>query len=318
MRTDIDFRSLIGPVVRKLLGEPNQHLSSKSTLRFGNHGSLAVEVAGEQQGTWFDYEHNEGGGLLALLLRQAGLEKAEALNWIHTECGADICGLSEWRWDRDSGRRTVATYDYRDASGKLLFEVVRYEPKDFRQRRPDGSGGRDWTVRDMELVPYHLPQLIETAHNPARSVYIVEGEKDVHTVEGLGLVAICNSGGAGPEPKADKNYNSKWPSAFGQYFVGRDVIILPDNDAVGEAHARAIAKALIGTAARIRIVNLPGLAHKQDVSDWMAAGGTLDQLIDLVALALDFNAEPPANPHSEPASNEGQQIWQGRVGRRDC
>src|SRR5262249_5124541 len=45
-------------------------------------------------------------------------------------------------------RREVASYDYRDEHGTLLYQVVRYEPKDFRQRRPDGNGDWTWKIGD--------------------------------------------------------------------------------------------------------------------------------------------------------------------------
>jgi len=37
-------------------------------------------------------------------------------------------------------RRIIAEYNYTDEAGKLLFQKIRYEPKDFRCRIPDGSG----------------------------------------------------------------------------------------------------------------------------------------------------------------------------------
>ena len=58
--------------------------------------------------------------------------------------------LSPVRKRNGSPRRIVATYPYHDAAGKVLFEVVRYEPKDFRQRRPDrpipANGFGIWTA----------------------------------------------------------------------------------------------------------------------------------------------------------------------------
>jgi hypothetical protein len=66
------------------------------------------------------------------------------------------------------------------------------------------------------------------------------------------------------------------------------VIILPDNDAPGREHAALVADALTGIARRVRIATLPGLPDKGDVSDWIAAGGTVSGLLD----AID-TAEPP-------------------------
>ncbi|MEO0250179.1 MAG: hypothetical protein ABIN58_11775, partial [candidate division WOR-3 bacterium] len=82
-------------------------------------------------------------------------------------------------------RRIVATYDYQDADGKLLYQVVRYEPKGFAQRRPDGAGGWRWDLRDVKPVLYHLPDLLAA---PADStVYLCEGEKDCGSLRALGL-----------------------------------------------------------------------------------------------------------------------------------
>ena len=50
--------------------------------------------------------------------------------------------------------RIVKTYGYCDENGTLLFQVVRFEPKGFRQRRPDGYGGWIWKLQDTRRVPY--------------------------------------------------------------------------------------------------------------------------------------------------------------------
>jgi hypothetical protein len=42
--------------------------------------------------------------------------------------------------DRSTKGRIVATYDYVDARGEVVFQVVRMAPKSFRQRRPNGNG----------------------------------------------------------------------------------------------------------------------------------------------------------------------------------
>jgi AAA domain len=161
--------------------------------------------------------------------------------------------------------RIVATYDYHDAKGELIYQVVRYAPKDFRQRRPDGNGGWIWKMQGVERVPYRLPHLLN-----ANEVFIVEGEKDADNLAKLGVAATTNPGGA-----------DKWPDSFGRWFDGRHAIILPDNDQPGRDHAQDVARKLKDHAASIRILDLPGLPPKGDVSDWIAAGGTADQLLEL-------------------------------------
>src|SRR5262249_4742861 len=60
---------------------------------------------------------------------------------------------------KPDSRREVGIYAYRDEQGKLLYQVVRFDPKDFRQRRPDGSGGYIWNLKDTRRVLYRLPEL---------------------------------------------------------------------------------------------------------------------------------------------------------------
>jgi hypothetical protein len=163
--------------------------------------------------------------------------------------------------------RIVATYDYVDERGEMLYQVIRFEPKDFRQRRPDGAGEWLWNLDGVRRVLYRLPLL---ATNPERAVFVVEGEKDVDNLAHLGIIATTNPGGAG-----------KWRPEYSDFLRGRHVIILPDNDGPGLSHAKAVAASLNEIAASIKILELPGLPPKGDVSDWLAAGGTRDRLLEL-------------------------------------
>lgn len=162
----------------------------------------------------------------------------------------------------------AATCDYRGAGGELLFQVVRLAPKAFRQRRPDGNGGWVWNLNGVPRVLYRLPELL--AAGPAAPVFIVEGEKDADRLAALGLIATTNAGGAG-----------KWRAEYSEALRRRNVVILPDNDEPGREHAQAVARALHGIASRVRVVELPGLPAKADVSDWLAAGGTAEELTRL-------------------------------------
>ena len=167
-------------------------------------------------------------------------------------------------------RRIVATYDYADAAGKLAYQVVRYAPKDFRQRRPDGDGW-SWSLAGVERVPYRLSELLAA---PADAVvYIPEGERDVDILAAAGAVATCNPGGAG-----------KWPATFAPHLAGRTVVILPDNDAPGRKHAEQVRACLAPVAASVRVLELPDLPDGGDVSDWLAAGGTVEQLAEMTRL----------------------------------
>jgi len=156
-------------------------------------------------------------------------------------------------------KRIIKTYHYRDEEGVVLYEVLRYEPKDFRCRRPDGHGGYVWKLDGVRRVPYQLPDLLAAPKD--ETCYIVEGEKDVLALRKLGLLATCNAGGAG-----------KWPEEFSAFFKERPVAIIPDNDEPGKEHARQAARMLLRCADEVRVVELPDLPLKGDVSDWISQG----------------------------------------------
>jgi len=184
-------------------------------------------------------------------------------------------------------KRFVAAYDYTDADGKLIYQAVRYEPKNFSQRRPDGNGGWTYKLSGVQPLPYRLPKIIAAA-KAGGEVFVVEGEKDVHSLEAIGLVATCNSGGAG-----------KWKPGFGKFLAGARVVILPDNDQVGEEHAQSVAASAHGKAASIRIVRLPDLPAKGDVSDWLAAGGAKEALLEFVAAAEEWSPTTIESPDDD-------------------
>jgi hypothetical protein len=180
-------------------------------------------------------------------------------------------------------RRIVAHYAYRDPHGALLFEAVRFEPKSFAQRRPDGCGGWVWGLDGVQRVPYRLPELLNTLG----TVYVTEGEKDADRLADMNLTATCNPCGAG-----------NWRSEFSQHFEGREVLVLPDNDGAGLAHADDVARALYPVAKSVRVVWLSGVPEKGDVSDWLDAGHTLTELEEIAA----------KTPLWCPAETEGAQL----------
>lgn len=297
----LGLQNLIEPVARILLGEPNTSISKPTELRFGTRGSLAVDL---DKGTWFSHEENVGGGTLDLIARETGIDsRADQLAWLEQKGLKEKKPTSRPKCPKSQKPKIDTTYAYKDAKGRLLFEVVRFEPKDFRQRKPDGKGGWIWSVKDVRQVPYHLPQLL--AADPNQPVFIVEGEKDVLRLESLGLVASCNAGGAG-----------KWPDELSQHFDGRRVVILPDNDEPGRKHADKVAAALAGAGgAHIRVLCLPGLPPKGDVSDWLDAGGTVEQLLELVAAPGNDLPEDdaPAEEHFEPGDEDDEKQSQASL-----
>jgi 5S rRNA maturation endonuclease (ribonuclease M5) len=174
-------------------------------------------------------------------------------------------------------RRIVNVYDYIDEQGPLLFQKLRYVPKDFVIRRPDGKGGFVYkdALKGVRRVLYRLPELVAAEQRQWR--FIVEGEKDADALAKLDLVATTSPFG-GSKTRSEK----KWSPEFSEFFKGRRVSIIPDADETGRKFARHVAKELLGVAFCVKIIDLPGLPDKGDVSDWLGAGGTKEQLLALV------------------------------------
>ena len=285
----IDFASLMAPVCLALLGEPQEKHRGGMQWRYGTHGSLRVEI---DKGVFEDHETGQKGGTLKIIECRGGMDKSRAMAWMRDQrIIADQ--------PKPASRRIVATYDYTNANGDLLFQVVRYEPKDFRQRRADGV----WKMAGVQLVPYRLPAVIG-AIKQKHTIFIAEGEKGVQSLESIGLVATCSPGGAG-----------KWRSQYNSIFAGADVVILPDNDPqstmpdgtlrwhpdgrpalAGQDHANDVARNLSGIAGRVRVVMLPDLPLKGDVADWIASGGTAEAIAELIARAPDWTKAQPEPP----------------------
>ncbi len=198
-------------------------------------------------------------------------EKTNA--WVHF--------IGERQHSKSSGRQIVATYDYRAPDGTLLFQTVRYAPKSFSYRRPDGKDGWIWNLQGVPRVLYRLPELLASGND---QVWIVEGEKDVENMRARDLVATCNVMGAG-----------KWRDEYSASLKGRQVVIIPDNDDetttppfAGQKHAQQVAASLRKAgAASVKIITLPPEKGK-DVSDYFKAGGIVGHLRDLAQQAPEW------------------------------
>jgi len=173
----------------------------------------------------------------------------------------------------------VKVYDYTDATGQLIFQVCRMLPKDFRQRRPNGPGKWIWNLKGVEPVVYRLPAVLA-----ASEVVIVEGEKDADNLAGLGFTATTAPGGAG-----------KWRESYKEALSGKRVVLLPDNDRPGREHMVKIAQSLNGSTAGLKLVDLPGLPNKGDVSDFIATFSDPQEAAERLAVIIDG-----AKPYSPP------------------
>jgi len=204
-------------------------------------------------------------------------------------------------------------YPYTDETGHTLYQAVRLkDPKGFYQRRPGPNNTWINNMQGVRLVLFRLQDVL-AAKRAGRVICVTEGEKDAYNVAALGLSATTNAMGAG-----------KWRPEYTETLAGADVVILPDKDREGEKHAQILQDALAGKAARLRLVVLPDRNghHVKDVSDWIAAGGTREELDELIARAPQIEASPeanPANPAGEldaglaqlPKFRGGTDMWNG-------
>lgn len=214
--------------------------------------SLSLDT---EKGLWHCHACNVGGGLV-------GFEKA----FSKCDDGDAWRTISEITGEKWSGKRPSKVYLYTDEFDRPLYRVLRApdgsESKIQGQQKYLGNGKWAEKLLDARRVLYHLPDVITS-----NEVIVTEGEKDCDAVRSLDLsgdrsdlriTATTNSGGAG-----------KWQSQYSGYLTGKRVLILSDNDDPGRAHAESVAKSVYPFAAGVKIINLPGLPEKGDVSDWL-------------------------------------------------
>jgi len=198
-------------------------------------------------------------------------------------------------------------YDYTDETGKLIFQTVRFKPKNFRQRRPleknrfawklspgwyNTTGGNYYLIKDaspnpdkplsknaiwldkIDPVLYNLP-LLKKAINKNETIFVVEGEKDADNICALGYAGTTCPMGAG-----------KWQKSYTETLkVCRNVVIITDKDTKGRDHASLVAKELFNIGISVKVVEMPDINETKvkDFSDWHNAGGTKEEFDRLIA-----------------------------------
>ena len=147
-----------------------------------------------------------------------------------------------------------AIYDYLNEDSELVYQVVRYYPKAFKQRQPDGKGDYIWNLNGIAPVLYQLPAVRE-GKEKGQTIFYVEGEKDCINLNHYGLIATTRSGGA----------SSKWYPQYSEALQGARIAIIPDGDGPGQKYAEATANMLYGWADSLKLLNL----ESPDVTEWL-------------------------------------------------
>jgi DNA primase len=223
---------------------------SRCPIHQGCGDNFAVKST---DGAWFCHSKcGRGGSMLDLEMALTGLDFMAAKSGVLKIVGRGI-----------TTHNIVDRYSYTDERCRLLYEVVRFEPKTFRPRRPDGRGRWQWGYGNVRRVLYRLTEVIE-----APIIFVAEGERDCEALRERGFAATTNAGGA-----------NAWREDYNPFFSDKDVIILPDADAPGWSHALHIARGIVAFAASVRLVELPNV---KDAAEWFAAGHSELELLALV------------------------------------
>jgi hypothetical protein len=176
--------------------------------------------------SWYCHECQKGGTIIDWEMQEKGCDAAEAMRNLGGGRNGEV---------RKSKGKIVATYDYQDANGKLRFQVVRYGPKKFLQRRPDGKGWID--LHGVERVLYRLPEVMRDVRD-GLTIFVCAGEKDA-------LVMVAH--GFGATTKAGGEDGKNWLEVYSETLRGADVIIVADKDKKGRAR-QAVASKLHGAS----------------------------------------------------------------------
>lgn len=249
---------------QRLSGRGNE-IKARCPFHDDRTPSLSVNI---EKGAWCCHAGCGNGGILDFEERFSKCDRDAAKGTVSEILGEQVFA--------SSGEQPVAVYPYYDAHGKLLFEKLRYEPKRFVQRKPSEKGGYEYKLGDIRKPLYRLPELLVSKY-----IIVCEGEKDCDNVlaalKGKGVATTTNFDGAG-----------KWRDEDSVYFAGKQVVILADNDEIGRTHAQKVAASVYPYAAGIRTVNLPGLAEHQDVSNYLSAGHSGEELLQEMKRAAQW------------------------------
>ncbi len=211
-----------------------------------------------EKNVWVCDPCGEGGSVIDLHMKLNNLQLHTAMDELSGETYAPIRQskplqqpVVKQETPTEDKMKEVCCYDYQDATGKVVYQVVRYEPKTFRQRAKLPDGSYTWKMEGVERLPYNLPAVLSI-----NSVFIVEGEKDVETLRKVQFTGTCNPGGA-----------KKWLPSFSQYLKGKRVYIIPDNDEPGQEHGRSVLKSLEGLVEWVKWIDLPKEKDGKPIKD---------------------------------------------------
>lgn len=302
--SEFDFSSEMAGVAQHFYGEENKHMSKPGVeLRFGKNGSVSVDL---KKGTFYDNEAKEGGGVLDLIYQNTGQEGGQAIQWLRDNGFNAPERKGGNNAQSQQRRKIVKTYDYRSLTNELVFQVCRWEPKTFTQRRAyteEGvfingltagmymrKNGGNWSKYNKENydkwgctdtrsfpeiknMPLYNAAKIRAAIDGGQEIFYPEGEKDADNISGAGYPSTTNAGGS-----------SKWRDEYAKQLKGAHIVLIADNDEAGRNHVQVIGRHLKPHAASVKVLHISEMwedcPEKGDLSDWVENGGDINSLGD--------------------------------------
>lgn len=315
---DFDFSSEMAGVAKHFYGEENKQMSKPGVeLRFGKQGSVSVDL---KKGTFYDNEAKEGGGVLALIYQKTGQEDGKAIQWLRDN--GFNAPERKGGGEQKQKRKIVKTYDYSGIDGEVVFQVCRWEPKTFTQRRAYSEegvfvnglnagmymrkNGGNWSrynkenyekwgctetksFPDIKSMPLYNAAQVKAAIDGGQEIFYPEGEKDADRITAAGYPSTTNAGGS-----------AKWRDEYGKQLKGAHVVLIADNDEAGRNHVQVTGRHLKPHVASVKVLHISDMwadcPEKGDLSDWADAGGDVASLGDYSdRYAKDWEKEPLAS-----------------------
>lgn len=230
-----------------------KELTCLCPLHADRNASFRINV---EKNTWFCDPCGVGGSVIDLVQKIDGISVGEAMRKLGGDEAAQPRPSPAPK--NGTGAKIVATYDYHDEKGEVVYQVVRLEPKDFRQRKKTADGW-SWSMEGVRRVLYNLPAVLKSEF-----VWIVEGEKDADALIEMGLCATCNPGGAG-----------KWLESYSESLRGKEIVLCGDNDDAGRRHVEKVKTETAGIVKTSRVMVVP--QDFKDVSDFIQSFTTKKQ-----------------------------------------
>jgi len=245
-----------------------------------------------------------------------GIEQALGLTWTPNR------PMSSPAVTEPPKRRVVCEYRYRDLAGDVLAIKQRWEPKTFTwlALRPDGKFGMSFPdgMSQHDLPLYKLPECVALTRQ-GQPLLVVEGEKDVDNLHALGFAATTHPSGASGAGSAYE------PSCYVPYFPPHKVpvCLIPDNDEPGRKHARRLSTTLGEAGYVVKVLTLPDLQSKGDVTDWIEAQRLMNVPDDSIATQLAYMVHhapvwTPADDPSQPLPDADAELERAAILEHDA